>query len=76
MLIDFQDLSEEALYGVVQQFVMSQLSEADDELHVEQWISQTVQAVKQGELVIEFSEVDESVYIKRKEDVNLSGNTE
>lgn len=76
MLISYQDLSEQALYGVAQQFVLSQLSETDDKIDVEQWVSEAIRAVKNGELVIEFSEVDQSVYLKRKEEVTLTDGTE
>lgn len=76
MLINYQELSEQALHGVVQQFVLSQLSESDDKIDVEQWVSEAIRAVKNGELVIEFSEVDQSVYLKRKEEVALTDGAE
>lgn len=69
MLIDFQQLSQLALRGIAEQFVLSQLSDTESAPDMDLWVQQAIEMVKRGELVVEFSQVDESVTLKRVEDI-------
>jgi|GEM_PF-2903650 len=69
MLIDHSSLSADALRGIVQQYIYSHISEADPDLDVELWTEQVIGKVKSGELLIEFSEHNESVYLKAPEEI-------
>ena len=70
MLIDYKSLSEDALKGIAHQYVCSNLSEVDADLDVEQWTLQVINLVRQGELLVEYSEHNESVYLKKPEDIS------
>ncbi len=69
MLIPHQDISEIALAGLAKDYVISQLSETELELDVGNWTNKVIERVKKGELVIEYSENDESVSLKKREDI-------
>lgn len=69
MLIDAKLLSEEALRGIAEQYVLSQISEAEESPQFAIWVAQTLAAIERGELVVEYSEVNDSVYLKRREDL-------
>ena len=72
MLIDYTTLTDDAIKGIAEQFVISQLSETEDQFNVATWVEQAINSVKSGELLIEYSEVDESVALKHKAEVNQS----
>lgn len=69
MIIDYQQLSADALEGVCREYIISQLNESDSEIALGEWIEKVKRKVLTGELLIEFSEVDESVTLKRPEDI-------
>ncbi|WP_444998394.1 YheU family protein [Aliikangiella sp. IMCC44359] len=69
MLIEYKHISDEALLGIAQQYVETHISEVDTDLKVEQWTKQVIEMVKKGELLIEFSEANESVYLKQPDEI-------
>ena len=71
MLIDNKTLTDDVIKGIAEQFVISQLSETEDQPNISTWVEQDVSKVKSGELLIEYSEVDESVTLKHKTEINI-----
>ena len=71
MLIDYTTLSDDVIKGIAEQFVISQVSETEDQPNISTWVEQAVSRIKSGELLIEYSEVDESVTLKHKSEVNI-----
>ena len=71
MIIDYKVLSEDALNGVAKEFVISQINEVEELPEMDEWVNQVIHKVRTGELLIEFSEVDESVTLKHKSDIKL-----
>ncbi len=71
MLIPYQELSEEAVYSLAKDWVVSNLSDTEYLPDVDVWSKQAVQKIKSGELVIEFGEESQTVYLKSKEDINF-----
>jgi len=69
MIIDYKTLSEEALKGIAEAFIVSHVSDGDDQLKFSDWVEEVIKKVKKGELLIEFSRDDESVTLKSPEDV-------
>lgn len=73
MLIDYKNLSQDALQNLAKEYVCSQISETDANLDVEQWTLDVLNAIENGDLVIEYSELNESVYLKSPSEVALVG---
>ncbi|TQV84526.1 YheU family protein [Aliikangiella coralliicola] len=73
MLIDYKTLSDEALKGVCEQYVVTHLSETEQDPKYSGWVDSVIEKVKSGELIIEFSEVDESVTLKSRDEVFVDG---
>jgi len=71
LIVEYQTLSLEALSGIAQQFVLSQLSEVEDEIKMTDWISQAIDKVKSGELLVEYSEIDNTVTLKHHSEINM-----
>jgi len=69
LIIDYKQVSEDALVGICREYIISHINETDSEIELEQWIKQVRQQVVAGELLIEFSEEDESVTLKKLEDI-------
>ncbi|RMH44723.1 MAG: YheU family protein [Gammaproteobacteria bacterium] len=69
MLIDAKLLSEEALRGIAEHYVISQLSETEESPQFDIWVEKTLEAIARGELVVEYSEVNDSVYLKRRDEL-------
>jgi uncharacterized protein YheU (UPF0270 family) len=69
MLIDPKAISEDALTNLAREWVLSNLSESEAEPDIEKWTRNTLLLVSQGELVVEYSEVDESVTLKERTSV-------
>ena len=69
MIIDYKDISEDALKAICREYVIANVNEQDSELSVNEWAEKVVMNVKLGELLIEFSEVDESVTLKRPDEI-------
>ena len=75
MIIPYQELSQEALFGLVKDYVISQVSDTEVDMDIDIWVQKVVGLLKKKELLIEYSEVDETVMIKGKEDM-LKGSLE
>jgi len=71
MLIPYKELSEDILGSIAKEWVISKLSDSEAHPMVHQWTEQTVAKVKSGELVIEFGEQSQTVYLKSKDDLDL-----
>lgn len=71
MLISYSDLSNDAVYSLAREWVVSNLSDTESQPNVAEWTEKTIQKIKKGELVIEFGEESQSVYLKTKEDINF-----
>jgi len=71
MLIPYQELSEDAVYSLAKEWVVSNLSDTEDLPDVSVWAEQTVHKIKSGELLIEFGEESQTVYLKSKDDINI-----
>ena len=69
MLIDYKTLSDEALRGICEQYVITHLSETEQDPEYPQWVDGVINKVKSGELLVEYSEVDESVTLKSRDEV-------
>lgn len=76
MLIPFDALSslpEATLNNVIKEYLFSQVEDggfdALGEHSLETAIIQCKQALKQGQLMVEYSEEDESIAIRRKDDI-------
>jgi len=72
MIIDHKTLSEEALKGIAEAFIVSHMSDVDDEPKFLDWVEEVVKKVKKGELLVEFSQFDESVTLKSPEEIELT----
>jgi len=71
MLISYSDLSSDAVYSLAREWVVSNLSDTDSQPNVAEWTEKTIQKIKKGELVIEFGEESQSVYLKAKDEINI-----
>lgn len=71
MLISHRDLSDDAVYSLAREWVVSNLSDIDSEPEVANWTEKTIQKIKMGELVIEFGEESQSVYLKTKQEISF-----
>lgn len=69
MLISYSDLSSDAVYSLAREWVVSNLSDTDSQPNVTEWTEKTIQKIKKGELLIEFGEESQSVYLKTKEEI-------
>ena len=69
MLIEHSQLSEDILRAIAQQYICSNLSGVESEMDMEQWTDQVVARVKKGELLIDYSENNESVYLRKPEEI-------
>lgn len=69
MLIPYTELSEDILTSIAKEWVISKLSDSDSFPMVSQWTEQTIAKVKSGELIIEFGEESQTVYLKPKDDI-------
>lgn len=71
MIIDYKQISEEALDQIAREYVIAQLDEVEDSPQLNEWVRQTIDRVRAGELLIEFSQVDESVTLKSRTEVEF-----
>ena len=69
MLIPYSALSHEALRGLISQFILSHADEHADALDNEANAALVMAALKRGELVISFSELEETAAIRPREEV-------
>ncbi len=63
MLINYLELSEQALNGIVEQYILTQLSDVEIQIPLIEWREQVLQQVKRQELLVEYSEANDSVYL-------------
>ena len=71
MLIDPKAISEDALNNLAREWVLSNLSESEAEPDIEKWTMNTLTLVSKGELVVEYSEIDESVTLKERSSLSF-----
>ncbi len=69
MIIDYHSISDDALNNICKEYVIAHINELDAELNIKLWIKQTKEQVKAGELLIEYSQVDNSVSLKNQQDI-------
>ena len=69
VLIEYSTISTEALIGLAREYVVSNLSDTDSNIELEQWTDKVLKMIKNGELLIEYSQANESVYLKTPEEV-------
>ncbi|MFT6733932.1 MAG: hypothetical protein ACJAS9_002126 [Polaribacter sp.] len=74
MLIPYDSLSEDALFSVAQEWVISKVADIEEQPNVEKWTQDVIKKVKFGELLIEFSEENQSVTLKIPEEINFETN--
>jgi len=72
MLIVPTDLSEQAIESLAKEWVISKLSDTEVIPELDHWTQQTVDKIKSGELLIEFGEESQTVYLKTKDEVNYT----
>lgn len=70
MLIDYQELSEQALQAIAERHVIAQMVDWEEEPKLKEWSAKVVAKIRSGELVIAYSELDESVQVKLATDIN------
>ena len=71
MLISYSDLSDDAVYSLAKEWVVANLSDTDAQPLVTEWTEKTIQKIKKGELLIEFGEESQTVYLKTKEEIKF-----
>lgn len=76
MLIEPNDLSLNAIESLAKEWVISKLSDTEVSPDVESWTEQTIKQIKSGELLIEFGEESQTVYLKSKDELNIIGKGE
>ena len=77
MLIPYTELSDEILQSISKDWVISNVSDTESHPEVEEWTAQTMSKIKSGELVIEYGEESQSVYLKSKDEIDFQqGETE
>ncbi|PHS17546.1 MAG: hypothetical protein COA86_09665 [Kangiella sp.] len=74
MLIPYDSLSEDVLFSVAKEWVISKTADIEELPNVEKWTNDVVKKIKVGELLIEFSEENQSVTIKSPEEINFETN--
>ncbi|MGX5173766.1 YheU family protein [Aliikangiella sp. IMCC44653] len=72
MLIDHKQLSPEALQGIIESYIQSNINEAEVDLKMTEWVDKIKSHISKGELVIEFSELNQSVYLKDPHALSVS----
>ena len=69
MLIPYTELSDEILQSISKEWVISNVSDTESHPEVAEWTLQTIAKIKSGDLVIEFGEETQTVYLKKKEEI-------
>lgn len=72
MIINYQELSSDALRGIAEQFILAQLSEVEEQPRLDEWVEQVINKVKSGDLVVEYSLANESVVLKNPAEIKLT----
>lgn len=73
MLIPYTELSDEILQSISKDWVISNVSDTESHPEIEEWTAQTMFKIKSGELVIEYGEESQTVYLKSKDDIVQEG---
>lgn len=70
MIIPISELAPETLYSLVESFVLREGTDYGEiEARLEDKVNQVIMSLKSGEAVLVYSELHESVDIKRREDI-------
>lgn len=70
MIIPISELAPETLYSLVESFVLREGTDYGEiEARLEDKVDQVIMSLKSGEAVLVYSELHESVDIKRREDI-------
>ncbi|MBQ1782722.1 MAG: YheU family protein [Gammaproteobacteria bacterium] len=72
MLIPYQELSTEALRGLISQFLLAEASDDLAQVDCDHHAAQVMAALKRGELVISYSEENESAAIRYRDTLAFS----
>lgn len=72
MLILPTDLSEQAIESLAKDWVISKISDTETTPQLDQWTEQTVAKIRSGELLIEFGEESQTVYLKTKDEFEFT----
>tara|TARA_Y100000310_G_scaffold185281_1_gene185357 strand:- start:7278 stop:7511 length:234 start_codon:yes stop_codon:yes gene_type:complete len=77
MIIPIDALEADTLYSLAEAFVLREGTDyGEQEVALEVKVQQVLERLKQGDAVLVYSELYESVDIKRKEDIQPSDETE
>ena len=77
MIIPIDALEADTLYSLAEAFVLREGTDyGEQEVALEVKVQQVLERLKQGAAVLVYSELHESVDIKRKEDIQPSDETE
>lgn len=71
MLISYQDITEDAVYALAKEWVISNISDTESFPDVDLWTVKTIKKIKSGELLIEFGEESQTVTLKSKDELNI-----
>ena len=69
MLIPYTEISEDVLESISKDWVISKVSDTESHPEIDEWTAQTMSKIKSGELVIEYGEETQTVYLKKKEEI-------
>ncbi len=72
MLIPYTELPDETLHSVAREWVVSQLAETESLPDLSTWTDNVLTKIKCGDLLIEFSEETQTVYLKNKTEINFT----
>lgn len=71
MLIPYQDLASDTLYNLIESFVLREGTDyGEQEISLSQKTANVLQQLKQGNVVILYSELSESITLIRKEQLS------
>ena len=77
MIVPIDALEADTLYSLAEAFVLREGTDyGEQEVALEVKVQQVLERLKQGDAVLVYSELHESVDIKRKEDIQPSDETE
>ena len=77
MIVPINALEADTLYSLAESFVLREGTDyGEEEVSLDVKVQQVLERLKSGEAVLVYSELHESVDIKRKEDIQPSDETE
>ena len=77
MIVPIDALEADTLYSLAESFVLREGTDyGEEEVSLDVKVQQVLERLKSGEAVLVYSELHESVDIKRKEDIQPSDGTE